>query len=499
MKSTPYPGTTEWDDDKEGRGEPMVDMRRTKMAVTAVATVQAVRTGLEMWEQGKDLWARIQKLRTVAEDAEDEVWQITIGEATTRLFEAAQSWLLSLPSDTILRTWEATLDNDDRLIYLYTDKPVITATYQGHTLRFRMTVPDVRNLAAAEGWSRPVGELQIYAYSSEGVNAVKDRLEKLMAAPVRNSSEYRPDMYRLTRHGSWQASPNPPTRAMRTVVLADNQAHEIMTDMARFLEAAQFYADRGIPYHRGYFFYGPPGTGKTSFVKALVHHFRPFKLDLFVLSLPDVEGDSALAEHLDNMSTPAILFLDDVDRVFLPQMDGETELRGRVTLPAVLGMLDGLTTPNGVIIILSANDPDKIPDVLRRHGRVDKEVYFGYCTGTQVDQMYEAFYEHAPRVPFLVRPGSRITGAQVTDVFKTYLYEDESAEAELHRLLGTTPIFSDDIPVTATSDGILASSMTLEWRKGGSSAYPTWLAESQAAAERIDAAGENLSREPDAW
>lgn len=44
----------------------------------------------------------------------------------------------------------------------------------------------------------------------------------------------------------------------------------------------KWYADRGIPYRRGYLFYGPPGTGKTSFIGALAGYI---KMNLAALSL----------------------------------------------------------------------------------------------------------------------------------------------------------------------------------------------------------------------
>ena len=56
---------------------------------------------------------------------------------------------------------------------------------------------------------------------------------------------------------------------MGSVVLAEGVAERIETDIRAFLGRGRWYAERGIPYRRGYLLYGPPGSGKTSFIQAL--------------------------------------------------------------------------------------------------------------------------------------------------------------------------------------------------------------------------------------
>lgn len=49
-------------------------------------------------------------------------------------------------------------------------------------------------------------------------------------------------------------------RQLNTVILADSTKERLVTDVKDFLGTRDWYADRGIPYRRGYLLYGPAGT-----------------------------------------------------------------------------------------------------------------------------------------------------------------------------------------------------------------------------------------------
>ena len=64
----------------------------------------------------------------------------------------------------------------------------------------------------------------------------------------------------------WTKVATRPSRPMETVVLDHQQKAAILADINEYLHPAtpRWYANRGIPYRRGYLFYGPPGTGRCS-------------------------------------------------------------------------------------------------------------------------------------------------------------------------------------------------------------------------------------------
>jgi mitochondrial chaperone BCS1 len=145
------------------------------------------------------------------------------------------------------------------------------------------------------------------------------------------------DMRRFGGRGSWVKIAERPCRPMKTVVLDEERKMDVLADINEYLNpaTAQWYANRGIPYRRGYLFYGPPGTGKTSLTFALA---GVFGLDIHVVSLLEPTlTEEELGMLFTNLPARCIVLLEDIDTAGLirneqtdvedtkPQTNGETK------------------------------------------------------------------------------------------------------------------------------------------------------------------------------
>lgn len=74
--------------------------------------------------------------------------------------------------------------------------------------------------------------------------------------------------YSFQRYNEWQVAGSRPKRPLSSVVLDKGIKERLLTDIKEFLESEKWYAERGIPWRRGYLLYGSPGAGKTSISKA---------------------------------------------------------------------------------------------------------------------------------------------------------------------------------------------------------------------------------------
>lgn len=147
------------------------------------------------------------------------------------------------------------------------------------------------------------------------------------------------------------------------LVLPAQMARDIRTNVEGFFAGPERYAYLGIPHRRGFLLAGPPGCGKTLTLKTLAFN-TPAKF-ISVLGTADVD-DGMLRNALDLAEgcTPAVVLLEDLDRM--------VQAKG-ISLSHFLNLLDGLKVLNGVLVIATCNEPDKLdPALIHRPSRFDR-------------------------------------------------------------------------------------------------------------------------------
>jgi ATP-dependent 26S proteasome regulatory subunit len=138
---------------------------------------------------------------------------------------------------------------------------------------------------------------------------------------------------------------------------------DIRKNVEGFFAAPERYASLGLPHRRGFLFAGPPGCGKTLTLKTLASN-TPAKF-ISVLGTADVnDGTIRYALDLAEKHTPAVVLLEDLDRIVQAK---------DISLSHFLNLLDGLKVLNGVLVIATCNEPDKLdPALIHRPSRFDR-------------------------------------------------------------------------------------------------------------------------------
>ncbi|XP_031777197.1 mitochondrial chaperone BCS1 [Nasonia vitripennis] len=203
-------------------------------------------------------------------------------------------------------------------------------------------------------------------------------------------------MYTAMGH-EWRQFGHPKKqRPIESVILDTGIAEKIVKDCREFIDNVSWYSDRGIPYRRGYLLHGPPGCGKSSFITALA---GDLERGICVLNLSDrLLSDDRLNHLLAIAPQQTIILLEDIDAVFVSREES-AEVKAAyqglnsVTLSGLLNALDGVASSEGRILFMTTNYLDRLDPALIRPGRVDYKEYIGWCSATQLEQMFVRFYQ----------------------------------------------------------------------------------------------------------
>ncbi|OJD12120.1 hypothetical protein AJ78_07241 [Emergomyces pasteurianus Ep9510] len=179
-------------------------------------------------------------------------------------------------------------------------------------------------------------------------------------------------------------------RPISTVIMNEDEKMTVLKDIEDFLNerARGWYARRGIPYQRRFLLYGPPGTGKSSFSLSVAGRFE---LDIYVLNLLSID-DNRLSSLFAQLLLHCVILLEDIDAASTARTkDSETtentgqtavgpsqksKSHGNVSLSALLNALNGVSSQEGRLLIMTTNHIERLNDALIRPGRVDRKVLF---------------------------------------------------------------------------------------------------------------------------
>lgn len=260
-----------------------------------------------------------------------------------------------------------------------------------------------------------------------------DILKKLVLEAKREyekDSEHRVHIFLAdTSYGGWRFNGSRQKRPMSSIVLEPGVKEMLLADCKDFLNSEEWYAERGIPFRRGYLLHGVPGSGKTSLIHSLAGELG---LDIYVVSL-SAKGmsDNTLSSLMSNVPSRCILLLEDLDAAFTRGISRDEKSTGAPTvkdkdtaaaeandgstlsLSGLLNSLDGVAAAEGRLLFATTNHIERLDPALSRPGRMDVWINFANATKWQAEGIFKCFF---PCKPAASSTSTEIGTAGATDV-----------------------------------------------------------------------------------
>lgn len=227
------------------------------------------------------------------------------------------------------------------------------------------------------------------------------------------------------------------TRTLDTVYIDDKIKTDLVDDIEKFLDRRQWYADRGIPYRRGYLLKGSPGTGKSSLIAALAVRFAK---PLFIINLSTIRDDNALNEALSEVGN-GFVAIEDIDAFKVgakrkkPDTSltsgGSTSQEEGITLSGLLNAIDGLAAGDGRVLFFTSNHAGVLDEALLRPGRADIHIDIGPIHEPQARQMFRVFHpgENEEAFAALIRQHLPMPAADLQGYLLSGTFPEETREA----------------------------------------------------------------------
>ncbi|KAJ7750454.1 P-loop containing nucleoside triphosphate hydrolase protein [Mycena maculata] len=228
-----------------------------------------------------------------------------------------------------------------------------------------------------------------------------------LAAQVHKMCVYVSDTSNNWRHVACREK-----RSMDSIVLDPGVKNILVDDAKDFLLSKEWYAERGIPFRRGYLLYGAPGSGKTSFIHSVAGELG---LDVYIISLSRIGlDDSALGELVNALPERCVALMEDIDAAFTSGLNRDTTAptvdsqdinakpvpgappppptMSRLSLSGLLNALDGVGAQEGRILFATTNKYSALDAALCRPGRMDLHIEFKLASKFQARQLFSRFY-----------------------------------------------------------------------------------------------------------
>ncbi|KAJ7901609.1 P-loop containing nucleoside triphosphate hydrolase protein [Mycena leptocephala] len=303
-----------------------------------------------------------------------------------------------------------------RLAYL----PALSTTYNLWYKRRWMTITRVQNQT---GWLGSKEQTLFISIMTRDHTILSSLLQEARRNYLA-AQEHKMCVYVSDTTNNWRHVACREKRSMHSIILDPGVKDILIDDAKDFLLSKEWYAERGIPFRRGYLLYGAPGSGKTSFIHSVAGELG---LDVYIISLSRIGlDDSALGELVNALPERCVALMEDIDAAFTSGLNRDSAAAtvesqdlnagkavpgapppppttSRLSLSGLLNALDGVGAQEGRILFATTNKYSALDPALCRPGRMDLHIEFKLASKFQARQLFSRFYLPAQNLDTMLK------------------------------------------------------------------------------------------------